>query len=225
MVSCHTDEMSLLHQAVFPAQMDKMQIEAPAAQFLTLDDMEIPQAKSIQITLTGEVVDPDALVAVNRFLRRACGSQKSGLAILSSLADVRPETITYTNLTSLKVHGQASADVVLALIEHLQHLQTLVCYDVTTRRMLADVSVAPLDAHEPMEPLSTSLLSLGIAPIRNCSGYDMVALAKYLLVRLPNIKRFSMFRVPEQSVLDFAREYASLYPHLANASVVVQTRY
>ncbi|KAJ2711187.1 hypothetical protein H4R19_003368 [Coemansia spiralis] len=223
-VCCHTDDIPLLRQAAFPAQMDKLQIEAPAALFLTLDDVEIPQVKHIQITLVGRAVGPDALVAVNRFLSRARGFQKNSLTIKTMLADVRPETITCASLTILEVHGQVSADVVLALIEHLQHLQTLECYNVTTRRMLADVSVAPLDAHEPMEPLSTSLQSLGIAPTRNCSDYDMVALVQYLLVRLPNMKRLSVARASKQSVLDFAHDYASLYPHLANASDVVVAR-
>ncbi|KAJ2710893.1 hypothetical protein H4R19_003518 [Coemansia spiralis] len=202
--------------------MDKLQIGAPAALFLTLDDMEIPQVKQIHITLTGRAVDPDALVAVNRFLRRARGSRKNGLIIMPSLADVRPETITCTNLTSLGVHARVSADAVLAFIERLQHLQTLVCSDVTTRGMLVDVSVAPLDAHEPMEPLSTCLQSLAITPNLDCSVYDTVAVAQYLLVRLPNMKRFSMVRVSKQTVLDFAREYTSLYPHLADASGVVR---
>ncbi|KAJ2713508.1 hypothetical protein H4R19_002210 [Coemansia spiralis] len=218
-VRCYTYEMLLLFWAVFPTKMDKLEIESSAEQLLTLDDMEIPQVKHIHFTLTGHVVDPEALVAVSRFLRRACCSKK-GLTIKSSWADVRPETITCTDLTSLKVHTQVSSDMVLALIEHLQRLQTLEFSDVDTRGMLADVSVAPLDAHEPMEPLSTSLQSLEIMPNRDSSGYDTVALAKYLLVRLPNMKCFSMFRVSKQSLLDFACEYVSLYPHLANASCV-----
>ncbi|KAJ2709346.1 hypothetical protein H4R19_004300 [Coemansia spiralis] len=215
-VRYRTDEMPLLHRAVFPAQMNKFQFEVPTEQFLTLDDMEIPQVKHIHISLAGRAVGPETLVAVNRFLCRAHGSQKMRLDILPCVTGVRPEAITCTDLTILRMHIRVSADMVLEFIERLQRLQALVCSNVTTRGMQADVSVAPLDAHEPMEPLNTSLRSLAMAPNVDRRDYDTVALAKYLLVRLPSLKRFSTFRVSKQSVLDFAREYASLYPHLAN---------
>ncbi|KAJ2714116.1 hypothetical protein H4R19_001893 [Coemansia spiralis] len=219
-VRCSTGDMLLLHQAVFPAQMPRFEIEAPASLFLSLAEVEMPVVKHLNVMLAGSVVEPEALAAVDRFMRRTQGCQQKRLCIWSAEAQVQAGLITCPDLTSLTVHARVGVDAVLAFVEQLQHLRVLVCRNVATRDMQANIIIAPLDAHERVVPLNASLQSLVLTPNTPFDNEDGIAVAKYLLMRLPSLMLFSADGIPEQPVFDFAQEYSLLYPHLDSATDV-----
>ncbi|KAJ2713391.1 hypothetical protein H4R19_002271 [Coemansia spiralis] len=219
-VRCYTDDMPLLYQAVFPAQMTGFEIMAPAALFLLLDGVEMPRVERLKVKLAGYADKPDAMAAVNRFLNRVRGCRHKELEIDSSSAVVAPELITCTELTSLTLRAEVSIDEVVAFIERLPSLLTLESTSFTTRGRLVDVSIDPLDEHEQVEPLNASLQSLELLPHEVCDEDYMVAVVKYLLLRLPRLALFPANHIPRPPVIDFARAYAHIYPHLANAANV-----
>ncbi|KAJ2791816.1 hypothetical protein H4R21_006257, partial [Coemansia helicoidea] len=107
-----------------------------------------------------------------------------------------------------------------SFVARLQHLETLDFAGIRVDKLPADMSIAPSDAHEPLEPLNTSLQKLTLRFDNRSKSLDAVAAAKYLLMRLPNLTLFSVAGVPVKPVHDFAREYSQFYPHLKNAESV-----
>ncbi|KAJ2803786.1 hypothetical protein H4R21_001899 [Coemansia helicoidea] len=89
---------------------------------------------------------------------------------------------------------------------------------LTIGELPAEVTITPLDKHETVEPLNTSLQTLSLR--FDCSGKACDTVAQYLLMRLPNLVVFSAPDVSTETVLNFAREYSRFYPHLNNAESV-----
>ncbi|KAJ2713791.1 hypothetical protein H4R19_002074 [Coemansia spiralis] len=190
-VHCYKDDMPLLRQAVFPMQMTSFEIVAPAALFTLLEGVEMPRVERLKVNLGGSVLNPDAVAAANRFMHRVRGCQHKELIIHTDCTVVPPELITCTDLTSL------------------------------TLRATVDISIAPLGAHERVGPLNTSLQSLVLCTDAMDDENYMVAVAKYLLMRLPRLAYFPIGDIPRAPLIAFAREYAHIYPHLASAANVL----
>ncbi|KAJ2802676.1 hypothetical protein H4R21_002327 [Coemansia helicoidea] len=110
--------------------------------------------------------------------------------------------------------------MVMSFVVRLPFLQALGFVEVMVEELPEDMSIAPPDAHERLEPLNVSLQRLSIEFHYTCKAREMAAVAKYLLMRLPNLTIFSAPDVSAQTVLDFAREYLPFYPHLKNAESV-----
>ncbi|KAJ2710269.1 hypothetical protein H4R19_003830 [Coemansia spiralis] len=224
-VRCYSDDMPLLRQAVFPMQLTSFEILAPGARFTLLDGVEMPRVERLIVKFIGPVVKPDAVATANCFLHRVRGCRHKELIIHSANTVVTPELNTCAELTSLTLGANVSMDEVFAFIGRLPCLLTLRFIGYVARGTQADISITSLDAHERVEPLNASLQSLRILLSDDWSENDMAAVVKYLVLRLPRLAFFPAYQIPRSPVIAFARAYAHIYPHLANATnVLVSSR-
>ncbi|KAJ2808464.1 hypothetical protein H4R21_000053, partial [Coemansia helicoidea] len=134
------------------------------------------------------------LLAINRIVQNARGSESLELSINDRMLPVGPESITCTALTHLSVSGPTSADI----------------------------SIPEADVDAVVEPLHTSLNGLALNYNTRGQSPDMtvvVAVAKYVLLRIPSLTELLAAQVPKSPVASFVEEYASRYPRLSGVKL------
>ncbi|KAJ2799909.1 hypothetical protein H4R21_003384 [Coemansia helicoidea] len=122
------------------------------------------------------------------------------------------------------MESHADIDLVTSYIRQLPFLETVEFAEVGMLSLPADMSIAPLRKHEPLEPLNTNLRKLTLRFEGRSKARDTAAVVQYLLMRLPNLTMFCVWDVSVQPVLDFARKYSRFYPHLKNAESVFRNQ-
>ncbi|KAJ2780273.1 hypothetical protein H4R18_003547 [Coemansia javaensis] len=216
----------LLECAVLPTHMDKLSVTAHAPALLRMQDMPLPAARHIKIGVLGD--DASALSAANRILKRAPeGAEKIKLGVCSRRLPAVPSTISCTRLTKLAVGAGMRVDELLELLQKLPDLVGL-CLDsllLGDNGIQADISVPDPEGAALLEPLNTRVQSLHI-DIHCCEESQkdvLVAVAKYLLLRIPTLASFVAWQVPGKPMAEFIRAYSGRYPHLAGIRLQVST--
>ncbi|KAJ2806306.1 hypothetical protein H4R21_000926 [Coemansia helicoidea] len=200
--------------------------ESPSMDIQDAASVAIPGTHSISLRITSDAPgDPSGLPAINNVLESARGCEAVGLAIEDSMLPVLPESITCTALTHLQVWPTTGVDTMLAFLERLPNLVKLTFYDLDLSDIQADMSIP--DAHETgvAEPLHASLEGLAINfDIRRHPSDAAVAVAKYMLLRIPSLAQLHAAQTPKNPILGFAREYAPRYPHLNSIEMKLECR-
>ncbi|KAJ2807342.1 hypothetical protein H4R21_000518 [Coemansia helicoidea] len=164
--------------------------------------------------------DPSEFPAINCILESARGSEIVELHIKDRMLQVGPESITCTALTRLSVSAPTSVGTMLAIIGRLPNLVKLTFFDLCLRGIQADISIPDADADAAVEPLHKSLNGLAINYERRRLSPDMaVAVAKYVLLRIPSLTQLVAVQTPASPVVSFVEEYASCYPHLSSVQL------
>ncbi|KAJ1725096.1 hypothetical protein LPJ61_005672, partial [Coemansia biformis] len=155
--------------------------------------------------------------AVNRILESTRGSDEIGLDIADGDLHILPESITCTALTKLCVSGPTSMDTMLGFIQRLPNLAKLIVHKLVLDSAQSDLSIPDASNHTPLEPLDTRLSMLAINYDGNQHSPDTaVAVAKYMLLKVPTLTEFHTAQTPQQPVVDFVATFAQWYPHLSN---------
>ncbi|KAJ2798307.1 hypothetical protein H4R21_003983 [Coemansia helicoidea] len=225
-VECTQNTCPLLEYAVLPPHMESIHIQLHVATYLSIANRVLPTAKRITIrTTSGASGDASGLPAINRILESACASESLGLEINDRLLPVVPESITCTTLTQLLIAARTSLDTMLAFIERLPRLVSLTLYDLGVNAIQTDISVPDADEETVVEPLRTSLESLTIKyDIWTHSPDRAVAVAKFVLLKIPTLTKLLAVQTPESPVISFAEEYTPRYPHLSDVELELYRR-
>ncbi|KAJ2714547.1 hypothetical protein H4R19_001669 [Coemansia spiralis] len=222
-IHCSEDVCPVLEYAVLPPHMESIFIDMKSSTFQQLADVALPATKRLSLSVSwGSDGDPSGLPTINRLLKNARGSESLELNINDDQLSVVPESITCTGLTSLLVSGPTSVGTMIALIDKLPKLSGLTFYNLDLSDVQTDISVPEADEDANVEPLSTSLRVLAI-------NYDMerhspdiaVAVAKYILLRIPTMTELIAAQTPKDPVLAFVEAYAPRYPYLGGVELVL----
>ncbi|KAJ2715928.1 hypothetical protein H4R19_000929 [Coemansia spiralis] len=215
-VHCSQDICPVLEYAVLPPHMVSISIEMKSATFQQLVDVVLPATKSLSLSVSrSSGGDPSGLPAINRLLESARGSESLELKIMDGQLELSPESITCTSLTRLLVSGPTSVDTMVAFIDRLPKLRELTFYKLDLSDVQTDTSVPEADEDANVEPLSTSLSVLAINyDVERHSPDTAVAVAKYILLRIPTMTELITAQTPKNPVVEFVKAYAPRYPHL-----------
>ncbi|KAJ2688137.1 hypothetical protein H4R19_006587, partial [Coemansia spiralis] len=215
-VHCVQDICPLLEYAVLPPHMESISIDIKSATFQQLADVVLPATKRLSLSISlGSDGDPSGLPTINRLLESAHGSESLELNINDDQLPVVPESITCTTLTHLLISGPTSVDTMLALIKRLPNLTGLRFHNLDLSDVQTDISVPEAGEDANVEPLSTSLRGLAINYDWEQHSPDMaLAVAKYVLLKLPTMTKLLATQTPKDPVLEFVKAYAPRYPHL-----------
>ncbi|KAJ2784319.1 hypothetical protein H4R18_001205 [Coemansia javaensis] len=204
----------LLEHAVLPAHMDAISIETPPALLQYVSGLSLPATRSLTIGINeGGEDGAAALATANRILNGARGSEERILNICDHALSVLPEAITCTLITQLTIAPAISVDTVLNLVQRLPSLTSLEVYTCLTDGAQADLSVPEPGSGYMVDPFETKMKKMYI------SGHEqnaLVALAKYLLLRIPTLQTFGSLDIPERLIVAFVGAYLEQYPRLAD---------
>ncbi|KAJ2716979.1 hypothetical protein H4R19_000288 [Coemansia spiralis] len=215
-VSSKRGTCPLLEYAVLPPRMESISIELSSTAFCITGDIELPETNSLSLTVLSHSFNgPSGLPVINRILERARGCESLELFYRERDLHVAPEEITCTALTRLLIASPAPVDTMLALIEKLPRLTRLTFDKLLNENIQRDISIPEADEDAVVEPLSTSLKVLGI----NYNIYEhlpdiAVAVAKYLLLRIPTLTQLFAAQTPKDGVHGFVQSYSACYPRL-----------
>ncbi|KAJ2714375.1 hypothetical protein H4R19_001762 [Coemansia spiralis] len=215
-ISCGQDFCPLLEYAVLPPHMESIYIDVNPATFQQLADVVLPATRRLSLSISrSSGGDPSGLPAINSLLKSARGCESLELEIKDYQLPVVPESITCTALTRLLVSGPTSVDTMLAFIERMPKLRELTFDKLDLSDVQTDISIPEADEDANVEPLSTSLRVLAINYDRERHSPDMaVAVAKYVLLRIPTMTKLIAAQTPKDPVLEFVEAYTPRYPHL-----------
>ncbi|KAJ2714178.1 hypothetical protein H4R19_001865 [Coemansia spiralis] len=217
-INCQPDVCPSLGFLVLPRRMDRLRLRGPPALLSAFANVEMPAARQLHLYVApGGTAEPRALAHVSRITAGAHLCDEALLSIGCNTMVVRPSDLACTGLTELSIAAPISVDAIVELLEILPRLSNLT---------LGNVDIGPgqnvLAVPEPSThvPLNTSLQQLAI-----CfdAGYRLTeqaaVVAKFLLLTIPSLERFSATNVLPEPVLAFAREYSQWYPHLTTVDI------
>ncbi|KAJ2804194.1 hypothetical protein H4R21_001734 [Coemansia helicoidea] len=189
-------------------------------------DIEFTNLKQLHVALSLGITysrgDASGFPAINRILESARGSESLELVINDHMLRLEPEHITCTALTHLQVWPITSADTMLAIIARLPNLVNATFSALDLFEVQADLSVPAADEDTVVEPLHRSLERLDIRYDTERNDQEVgVALAKYMLLRLPTLTELLAAQTPEEPVLSFVEEYVPRYPHLSDIELTL----
>ncbi|KAJ2712820.1 hypothetical protein H4R19_002560 [Coemansia spiralis] len=220
-IYCAQDICSLLEYAVLPPRMESISVEVEPAVLYQLANTGLPATKKLSLVIPWRSGgDPTVLHDINRLLEGVHENESVELRIDDEELPVVPESITCTALTSLSINWPTSIDNMLAFIEKLPKLQVLTFYSLDTSDIQADISVPEAEANATITPLSTSLKALAINYDRERLLPDKaVAVAKYMLLRLPTLVKLFAVQTPREPMLGFVAAYAPQHPHVGGVEM------
>ncbi|KAJ1726809.1 hypothetical protein LPJ61_004948 [Coemansia biformis] len=104
----------------------------------------------------------------------------------------------------------------LDFIHRLPKLTNLTFYKVTLGDIQRDMSIPTSKECEPIALLGSTIRKLAISFSRQQFVPEQaVAVAKYLLLRIPSLTAFYATPIPEGPIQAFVNTHALHYPHLA----------
>ncbi|KAJ2806045.1 hypothetical protein H4R21_001032 [Coemansia helicoidea] len=222
-IHCMQDTCPLLEYAVLPPRMESISIKLKAAAYQEIANVVLPVTQCIALGIAVQAPsDLDGFPVINRILDRVRGSEVLKLKIEDSAIPVVPESITCTTLTHLKVLPPTTVDTMLAFIERLPNLAKLSLYGLDVSEIQADMSIPDADHNTLVEPIHASLSQLIIYGHRMRHYPDKaVAVAKYMLLRVPTLTTLIAIYTPKTPVLNFVDAYAPRHPNLSSVQLTL----
>ncbi|KAJ1729815.1 hypothetical protein LPJ61_003343 [Coemansia biformis] len=146
------------------------------------------------------------------------GSDKLELTICDHTLPVLPESFICTAMTRLMISGPTNLDTMFGLIQHLPNLVELALYlTYPYRGPYPDMTIPEAGSRTPAWPFRTKLMMVDIEFNNDWPSPTLtVALAKYLLLKIPTLTKLVAKQTPQQRILDFVEGYAGQYPHLGS---------
>ncbi|KAJ2784254.1 hypothetical protein H4R18_001242 [Coemansia javaensis] len=211
------DAPTLLERGVFPARMDRLFIETAASTLLDTSSVPLPSARCIHITLKqGRDWSPGMAAAVQRTLNAARDCDEVGLTVYCGSLLLQPETLASAPLTRLSVMVRVHADIVVALIQGLPRLSSLMIRRLMGCGAWSDTSIPEPGADRLVEPVSSTLEAVQIWAGSNIQAPETVTmLARYLLLATPSLSYLSTIEAARQPIEGLVKERAHQYPRLA----------
>ncbi|KAJ2714160.1 hypothetical protein H4R19_001871 [Coemansia spiralis] len=201
--------------------MESISIEAKPAVLQQLANLGLPATKKLSLVIPWRSGgDPSVFHTINRLLEGVHGSEYVELRIDDEELPVVPESITCTALTNLLIYWPTSIDNMLVFIEKLPKLQVVTFHSLDASDIQADISVPKAEASAAITPLSTSLKALAINYDRERLLPDKaVAVARYMLIRIPTLVKLFAVQTPRESMLSFVAAYAPQHPHMGDVEM------
>ncbi|KAJ1727384.1 hypothetical protein LPJ61_004597 [Coemansia biformis] len=217
-ITCYVNICPLFEYMVLPPRMRTIFIGMPLEAYQRIAHVALATAESIVLKVNYiSQYSPSGFAAINRILESARGSDEVGLDITDSGSPILPEFITCTALTRLCITASTNVDTMLGFFQHLPNLTKLVVHNLMLDDIQSDLSIPDASSHTPVEPLDTKLNILAINYNKNQYSPDMaVAVAKYMLLKVPMLAQFNVAQIPRQPIVDFVETFAQWYPHLSN---------
>ncbi|KAJ1723683.1 hypothetical protein LPJ61_005803, partial [Coemansia biformis] len=210
------DTCPLLEYMRLPPRMDSITIDLKSSLFQSVAKLALPVAKRLKLVVdVTSDGDPSGLPFINRIIERANESDRLELDLAGRKLAVPPEIFTCTALTGLRVAGPTSVDAMFEFIRRLPNLVWLEFSQLTSGDILSDIAIPKANYHVPVEPFDTKLEDLQIRFGQSQSTPNMaIAVAKYLLLKLPALTILVARQIPMQPVVEFVDAHAEWYPNL-----------
>ncbi|KAJ2785354.1 hypothetical protein H4R18_000565 [Coemansia javaensis] len=219
-VKCLYDVPALLVRGVFPARMDRLSIETTSSALLNISSTALPSARRIHITLQhgGRSWCFAMVAAVRGILDAARDCDELELTAFCGGLFLRPGTLASAPLTRLSVMVEVHADIMVALVQSLPRLSSLVIRRLMGNGAWLDTLIPEPGAAHLMPPVTSTLgtVHLGASPSARAPE-AVVSAAKYLLLAAPSLSYLSTIGAARLPIEAFVGERASQYPHLAKA--------
>ncbi|KAJ2713257.1 hypothetical protein H4R19_002341 [Coemansia spiralis] len=197
-----------MRAAVLPSHMKEVNLTVD-----TPNAWALPTTRRLKLSVDSSNV---GVAAASRMVDAAAGSKNRELYVEEVATPFDPDIIRCSTLTRLDIMPETDIATILEIIEKLPLLVDLRVYEAAMQGAMPDLAIPGPNDAEVVEPLETKLERLTIyANPEPDTEDEMVVAAKYFLLRVPSMVKFSMPWLPPQPMLDFIDEYAPRYPHLA----------
>ncbi|KAJ2777496.1 hypothetical protein H4R18_005122 [Coemansia javaensis] len=181
------------------------------------DTIEFPSLKRLEITYLDplQVLSVAVISAIDRILETAQGSSEVVLELDSMPLRGAHEFMARTLVTELLIHSEVTLDFMLGLILGFPSLTALTLSELRPEAISEDISVPGPGEASLVQPLSTKLKRIHISTWESDGIKDkLVAMAKYLLLKIPTLTEYHSKETPEWDILEFVDAYSDRYPHL-----------
>ncbi|KAJ2806924.1 hypothetical protein H4R21_000677 [Coemansia helicoidea] len=221
-VICRWSRCPHLEDAVFPAAMESFNIVSNATLLTAVAAKSLPTTRILSLEV---VMNPDntpsVFAAINTIMSNMRPCKRAKLKIADEDLPVLPGDITFAGLTHLDIASPTSMRTIVGLVQNLRQLVYLEIRNYNIHDIPPEVAVPAPNKPELLPPLDTRIEMLGLHRLR-ASGNEKhsARVWRYLLLRMPSLKRVALGGVPRKIFGRFVSSYAQRYPHLPNITLL-----
>ncbi|KAJ2159197.1 hypothetical protein GGF46_003206 [Coemansia sp. RSA 552] len=217
--------MTMLESANLPTKMHSLIIRSSHNGFERIENLSLPEMDQLSLSLDdmNEGAGPRTLPLINRILVKAQATYASEIWLDDRHISFDPQAIDYEGLTRLRVAAPTNIETVITTINKFPRLTALTFRHLTADTTVpAEIPVKDLADNTPLvlEPFATSVERLYIEYRANqYPQQTLLAVAKYLLLRMPSLTDVLLRNLPESLFQPFIAAYKGAYPHLKHITM------
>ncbi|KAJ2704408.1 hypothetical protein H4R19_005243, partial [Coemansia spiralis] len=216
----------VIAHGVFPRQLDLLETECSASVLGLLGKIRFQSLRRATIAVVCDDAElPRVLQDTSRVAAATAGggSATTKISVLSGQIDARNVDIDWSATTTIQALASVSFGAMLAILARAPALRELMVHDLALDGRAVHAAALALEGLErcplPYLPSKVTHLLLGHRPYTY--SVDMaVAATKYLLLRLPSLKKLTTFHIPLAPIVEFVNAHKAQHPHLEGVELV-----